>query len=116
MKHSVQSVIEQKSQEKHDLDDAVMRLAKASETDKAIDREALVFKAKQWEEKNIYLESKMHAKYSYKKEQNEAEKECIVIQILNEDRDNAIQLYKDEANVTLKAIFLEDVKTTRELY
>ena len=63
MKASVQSVIEEKSQKKQDLSDAVMKLAKVSKTDEAIDREALVFKAKQWEEKKIYLESKMHAKY-----------------------------------------------------
>ena len=70
-----------------------MRLAKASETEEAVDREALAFKAKQWEEKNIYLESKMNAKYLYRKEQNEVEKECIIIQLLKEDRYNAIGMY-----------------------
>ena len=116
MKHSVQSVIEEKSQKKDDLNAAVLRLAKASETDEAVDREALAFKAKQWEEKKVYLETKLSAKYSYKKEQNDAEKERLVLQILKEDRDHAISLYKDEADTVLKEFFLEDVKTARELY
>ena len=40
----------------------------------------------------------------------QSRKEHIVLQILKEDRDNAIALYIDEADENLNAIFLEDVK------
>ena len=44
------------------------------------------------------------------------EKQRIVLQLLKEDRDAAIEKYKNETDELLKDIFLEDVKNKNLLY
>ena len=116
MKHAVQSLVKEKSQKKANLDEAVLKLANSATAEEQADKEHLQFQKDKWAHKKGYLDSKLEAKYQYKREMAAENKERIVLQVLKEDRDVAVLKYKEESDETLKAIFLEDVHSTNKLY
>ena len=114
-KFNVKDLISSTNQCQSDMSSTIIDLASSTKKTTASSEE-IAFKKGIWDDKKNYMDKKLEEKQSHRQNKSRLETNKMMLDILKQDRDDAIGKYKEEDDPELKSLFKSDYKNFAALY